>query len=371
MAQILVAEDDAGTLKLLSVSLQNRGYKVQTAADGVSAWAQIQEQRPDVVISDIDMPGMTGFELLSRVRENADVGLTPFILLTSLQERRAMRQGMTLGADDYITKPLRPREVVDAVAAQLNRQATRQAAQALQVKAALSEALAEHSWDLQDRYEKRLARELSERWPGHSETDVSSQYDDATVLFADIRDCRAWLSQLNPTEMAQLLTRFYEQSGDTVHLFGASVLQFVGEGVLAVFADSEPTATAPHPLRAVKAAFGLQKSAAGMAEFVQRSFPGRKLPPFHVDVALHGGPVAMMKLQGYLGGNPQLIPVGEAVADTLAMQRNANALLGNVTVSIPLLRRVTGAVRPCVRYLLSLPNRQGPMDVCSIDPYGS
>jgi len=371
MARILVAEDDAGTLRLLSVALQTKGYKVLTATDGATAWTQLVEQQPDVVISDVDMPGMTGFELLTRVREHAQVGQTPFILLTSLHERRAMRQGMTLGADDYITKPLRPREVLDAVAAQLNRQSMRQAAQALHVRTALSEALEEHSWNLQDRYEKRLARELSERWPGHCESDVSSQYGEATVLFADIRDCRAWLAQLDPAEMAQLLTRFYEQSGDTVHLFGASVLQFVGEGVLAVFADPEPSATAPHALRAIKAAFGLQKSASGMADFVQRTFPGRKLPSFDVDVALHGGPVAMMKLQGYLGGNPQLIPVGEVVVDVLAMQRNANPALGNVTVSIPLLRQVTGALRPCARYLLTLPNRPGPMDVCSVEPHGT
>ena len=105
---------------------------------------------------------------LVRVREHADVGLTPFILLTSLQERRDMRQGMNLGADDYITKPLRPRELIDAVAAQLGRQAMRQAARALQVQAALTEALEEQAWALQEQYEKRLARELSEQWPGES-----------------------------------------------------------------------------------------------------------------------------------------------------------------------------------------------------------
>ncbi len=372
MALVVVAEDDVGTRKLVSVALGNQGHEVLSAGDGISAWALVREHWPDVIVSDVNMPGMTGFELLQRVREHADVGQTPFILLTSLQERRDMRQGMNLGADDYITKPLRPRELVDAVAAQLGRQAMRQAARALQVQAALTEALEEQAWALQEQYEKRLARELSEQWPGQASGEDNTSHPDATVLFADIRHYPAWLSELNPVEMGVLLKRFYEHSGDTVHLFGASALQFVGEGVLAVFADTGASitaaTTAPHSLRATKAALGLRKAAAGMAGFVQRQFPGRPLPAFEVGVALHRGPVGMTRMDGLLGGNPQHIPVGETVVDVMALQRHASALPGAITLTVPVLRSVTGAVRPVARTLLSLPHRREPMDVCSVEP---
>ena len=142
MALVVVAEDDSGTLKLIGVTLKNQGHEVLTAGDGISAWALIREHRAEVIVSDVDMPGMNGFDLLQRVREHPDLGQTPFILLTSLQERRGMRQGMNLGADDYITKPLRPRELIDAVSAQLDRHAVRQAARALEVQTALTDALA-------------------------------------------------------------------------------------------------------------------------------------------------------------------------------------------------------------------------------------
>lgn len=368
MALVVVAEDDSGTRTLVSVALRNQGHEVLAAGDGISAWSLVREHWPDVVVSDVNMPGMTGFELLQRVREHADVGLTPFILLTSLQERRDMRQGMNLGADDYITKPLRPRELIDAVAAQLGRQAMRQAARALQVQAALTEALEEQAWALQEQYEKRLARELSEQWPGQASGQDSTSHPDATVLFADIRHYPAWLAELSPDEMGLLLKRFYEHSGDTVHLFGASALQFVGEGVLAVFTDAAATTTAPHSLRATKAALGLRKAATGMAAFVQRQFPGRPLPAFEIGVALHRGPVAMTRMDGLLGGNPQLIPVGETVVDAMALQRHASAAPGSITLTVPVLRSVTGAVRPVARYLLTLPHRHEPMDVCAVEP---
>lgn len=371
MALVVVAEDDSGTLKLISVVLKNQGHEVLGARDGLSAWALIREHWPDVIVSDVNMPGMSGFELLQRVRDSSEVGQTPFLLLTSMQERRDMRQGMNLGADDYLTKPLRPRELVDAVQAQLNRQNVRTAARNMHVQTALTEALEEQAWALQEQYEKRLARELSEQWPGDGIGQAAQTHPHATVLFADIRHYPAWLAALSATEMGQLLKRFYENSGDTVHLFGTSALQFVGEGLLAVFADETPSLTAPHGLRAVKAALGLRTAAASMAGFARSQFPGRALPVFDVGMALHSGPVAMMRLEGLLGGSTQLIPVGETVVDAMAMQRHVLPGHGAITVSVPVLRSVTGAVQPVSRYLLALPHRSEPMDVCAVEPLHS
>lgn len=367
MALVVVAEDDSGTRKLVSVVLRNQGHEVLAAADGVTAWSLIRERWPEVIVSDINMPGISGFELLQRVREHPDVSQTPFLLLTSLQERRDMRQGMNLGADDFLTKPLRPRELVDAVTAQLNRQNMRNAVRALYVQTALTEALEEQAWALQEQYERRLARELSEQWPGQSGQQAVA-YPQATVLFADIRHYADWTAQLDASEMGRLLKRFFERSGDTVHLFGAAALQFVGEGLLAVFADPTASPTAPHALRAAKAAFGLRTAGAGMTTEARQMFPGRQLPPFDAGVALHSGPVAMTQLDGLLGSHPQLIPVGDTVLDVMALQRQATPVPGCITVSVPVLRSITGAARPVARQLLHLPHRTEPMDVCAVEP---
>ena len=367
MALIVAAEDDAGTLRLIEAALHLQGHQVVTASDGASAWASIRQHRPDLVVSDVNMPGLSGFELLRKLREHDTLNQTPFVLLTSLQERRDMRQCMTLGADDYLTKPVLPRELVEAVAAQLKRHATRAAAKDLQIKVAVSEALEDQAWSLHDQYEKRLARELSERWPGETQGRRETVHSMATLLFVDIRQDADWGRLLGAQRLASMLKRFYEGGGDTVHLFGAESAHFVGDGLLALFTDPPGKTAAPHGLRAIKAAFGLRKSAAAMQAWVDQQFPGLSLPRFEVGIALNCGPVAMVKLEGLLGGEVQLLPVGETVVDVLAMQRYTPGH-HTVTVSIPVLRSVTGAVKAVSRHFVTLPHRDVPMEVCAVEP---
>lgn len=113
MALILVAEDDSGTRRLITAALRHKGHNVINASEGLGAWRMIELRAPDLIVSDVNMPGMTGFALLQRLREHPSLALTPFILLTSLRERSDMRHGMLTGADDYLTKPLRHKELIE------------------------------------------------------------------------------------------------------------------------------------------------------------------------------------------------------------------------------------------------------------------
>lgn len=369
MAVIVVAEDDAGTRKLLSVVLERMGHTVHAAGDGALAWDLICTTEPDLVLSDVNMPRASGFELLEQVRAHPQLMLTPFVLLTSLQERRDIRQGMRMGADDYLTKPFQSSELREAVQAQLNRLNTREAAQDLQVRHAVSHALQAQARDLGDDFEHRLALALNEQWPtGAPAAPGDESLGHATVLCAGIENYPAWLAALRADALSLLLRRFYDNSGDTVFLFGASTLQFLGEGVVAVFADRPHAPSAPHALRAMRAAWGLRNAAAGLQAFVARQFPGHSLPRFDVAIAVHSGPVALLRLEGLLGGAAQTVPVGDTVACTIALQRRASRAQGSVTVSVPVLRSVTGAVRPLQRYLLTLPHRAEPLDVCAVEP---
>ena len=91
---------------------------------------------------------------------------------------------------------------------------------------------------------------------------------------------------------------------------------------------------------------------------------------FEAGIAIHSGPVAMMRLDGLLGGAAQVLPVGETVVNALAMQR---ATVGPhpVTLSIPVLRAVTGAVQPVSRHFVTLPQCAEPLEVCAVDPLPS
>ena len=157
MAQIVVMEDDAGTRLLISSVLKKDGHEVLAAEDGLQGLALVRGQGPDLVISDVQMPGLNGFDVVTAIRKDPQVAATPVILLTSLQERAHMRIGMNSGADDYITKPFQPRELREAVAAQLNKRKVHAVLQAMAVDRAVSRALVEQRDRLMRLYEDRLA----------------------------------------------------------------------------------------------------------------------------------------------------------------------------------------------------------------------
>lgn len=104
--KILVADDDSISLLVARTAVQRLGHECDTASDGDQAWESFQTGRPDVVISDLMMPGLSGLELCRNIRANPDGGSTYLILVTSHGGRAQILDGMTAGADDYLVKPL-------------------------------------------------------------------------------------------------------------------------------------------------------------------------------------------------------------------------------------------------------------------------
>ncbi len=106
MAQILVIEDEDALRQILVDELQEAGHTVRHAIDGADGLAAILAQRPDLVVSDITMPNMTGLELLRTLRaDHQGFGDLPFVFLSALSDKEAVLTGLSLGADDYVTKP--------------------------------------------------------------------------------------------------------------------------------------------------------------------------------------------------------------------------------------------------------------------------
>ncbi|HEY8357974.1 MAG TPA: response regulator [Ramlibacter sp.] len=362
MAMIVLMEDDAATRTLVASVLKKDGHDVLAADNGHDGLALIRSHHPALVISDVQMPRLNGFEVLAALRQDTAIAGTPVILLTSLQERAHIRIGMTSGADDYITKPFRPGELRDAVAAQLNKRQMQASLQAL----AIGAALVEQRNELARLYETRLAHELSERWPTSAGTSGDERFDSATVLFVDIPQYAEVAHKLSPDELGELVKKLYGSANDTAHLFGARYMQFIGEGLLAVFSGDSDTRTVNHGLRAVRAALGVVESARGIGKYLETAYPTRQLPPFSVHVALNTGPLALTLLQDPLHGGMQKLPVGEVVSATMQLQRKAGELGWPVALSISTLRMITGAVRTGRRALLELPGRAQPLDAIEL-----
>ena len=118
---ILVIEDEASIAELVRLYLADAGARVIAAADGVTGIAACERERPDLVILDVLLPGMDGWEVCRRVRQTSN---TPILMLTARQAEDDRVRGFDLGADDYVTKPFSPRELVGRVRAILRRSAS-------------------------------------------------------------------------------------------------------------------------------------------------------------------------------------------------------------------------------------------------------
>lgn len=115
---LLVVDDEAGILRLMKLELSAQGFRVITASDGESAITMAEEHRPDAILLDVMMPGISGLEVMRRLRERSNV---PVLLVTAKDKDTDKVRGLELGADDYIVKPFNPDELGARIRAVLRR----------------------------------------------------------------------------------------------------------------------------------------------------------------------------------------------------------------------------------------------------------
>ena len=123
MQDVLVIDDTPEVRQVIVQTLAAFGFAAREAADGKSGIELALARRPNLIICDVRMPGFDGFQTLSAIRNRAETANIPFIFLTAAADKREMRRGMSSGADDYLTKPFTPEELMEAVTSRLARQA--------------------------------------------------------------------------------------------------------------------------------------------------------------------------------------------------------------------------------------------------------
>ncbi|MDX1702172.1 MAG: response regulator, partial [Melioribacteraceae bacterium] len=121
MTKILVVEDSKEVLNNISQILSISGYEVDTAINGQDGLEKVTKNVPDLIISDIMMPEMDGHQFFDELKKNPATSLIPFIFLTAKAAPESIRQGMKEGADDYIVKPFRAADILDAIETRLNK----------------------------------------------------------------------------------------------------------------------------------------------------------------------------------------------------------------------------------------------------------
>ncbi len=113
--KILAVDDEPSIVRLVQVNLQRAGYEVVTAFDGKQALEKIESEKPDLVVLDVMMPYMDGFEVLQRLRKDPATRELPVIMLTAKAQDQDVFRGWTSGVDCYLTKPFNPMELISFV----------------------------------------------------------------------------------------------------------------------------------------------------------------------------------------------------------------------------------------------------------------
>ncbi len=295
MANVLLIEDDDAQRLVASFALKKAGHQVQEAADGRKGVLAAMSQRPDVVVCDVMMPGMSGYEVVSAIRGSPALATVPVILLTAMSDRKHMRQGMTAGADDYLTKPYRPDELIEAISVVLERRQKQQEAFMSSVSGVVEDALEQQKETLGKAYEKQLVSAINERW-NRANAAVDISYGKAVVVLADLMGPAA---QGDAASLAEMVKQVQQSARDTLYLFGARHVLPYGPNLMAVFDGDEATMTSPVEARALRAAAALAKG-------------GRDRV---ATVAVHCGPVMLVAMHDGLHGDQ-----GHALApgDTIA-----------------------------------------------------
>ncbi|MGA7721133.1 MAG: response regulator [Ignavibacteriaceae bacterium] len=119
--RILIIEDEKQLLKNISLLLKSENYDVISCSDGGQSLNLVEQFKPDLIICDIMLPGLDGYEILRELRNDGEAFVVPFIFLTAKVERSDFRKGMELGADDYIFKPFKSDELLHAIQTRLNK----------------------------------------------------------------------------------------------------------------------------------------------------------------------------------------------------------------------------------------------------------
>jgi len=257
-------DDQRANVEMIAGVLQARGYEVLTAMDGERALEEVRTGNPDIIVSDILMPGMNGYELCRRLRAEPATALLPVILVTSLEPQSERVTGIEAGADDFLSKPinwdelfarvkslLRVKRLQDEVKswnAQLERRVKEQVAQLEQL----------------GRLKRFFSRQVAEAIVAGGEDLLAPHRREITAVFLDLRGFTAFTDRADPEEVLDLLRAYHATLGRTVDEYGGTLEHFAGDGVMIFFNDPFPVDRPAE--RAVRMAIALQQAFVPIAQ---------------------------------------------------------------------------------------------------------
>lgn len=319
MALILIVDDDPTMRRVASYALKSAGHEVLEAGDGTEGLEFARVRRPELILCDVVMPGISGFEFVAALRQEEGISDMPVIMLTAMGERAHMRTGMTSGADDYIAKPFAFDELLEAVQALLSKRKALHEGLVASMSTSFVAALDEQREILASQYEKRLISELNSRWERVGDHDTELVYDDAVVMQVDIFG--PLLARIAASaDSSTVVRKAHQGARDALHLFSVQHLLASGNDLVAVFADEDESVRLDASTRALKAGFALAKAvSAALRPALDAAAAASEAA--HVTIAMHRGSVKLLHVSDPLHGGPDsVLATGDTMSELASVR---------------------------------------------------
>jgi DNA-binding response OmpR family regulator len=266
--KILVVDDTPGNVKLLTDLLTIKGYEVATAESGHEALARIEADCPDLVLLDVMMPGMNGYEVCQKIRQNPATEILPVVMVTALDPAQERTKGIEAGADDFLGKPVNQQELLARVRSLLR---VKEYYDTIQDQKA---QLAEWNKKLESRIEEQVAKldkmgrlkgflspHLAEMvMAGEAADPLKPHRSAVTVVYIDLRGFTAFSQVSEPEEIMTVLNEYHAEMGALIQKFDGTIENFIGDGIMVIFNDPVPV---PNPTElAIRMVIAMRKEMA-------------------------------------------------------------------------------------------------------------
>ncbi|HTP47193.1 MAG TPA: response regulator [Casimicrobiaceae bacterium] len=264
-ARILIVDDNPTNVKVLQTRLAAEGYEVITASDGEEALAAAKQHTPDLILLDVMMPKLDGFEVCRRLRADPSFPFTPIVLVTAMADSKDIVAGLEAGGDEYLTKPVDHAALAARVRSmlrikQLHDQTEALAAEVSQWNASLERRVSEQVAELErvGRLRRFFSPQLAELIvSGGTEDPLKSHRREITVVYLDLRGFTAFAEIAEPEEVMGVLREYHQATGKLILQYEGTLEHFTGDGITVLFNDPIPV---PNPAeRAVRMSLAIRE----------------------------------------------------------------------------------------------------------------